>query len=112
MVESNKRICQSVIEIFLGVCGSVIDGTVTLQMLDKFKHCETCMRSLCEAITSKPNVGKGVKVAESLTNWQTFTHAQITTAMEKRRKEYRAFEVYHQNLCYLFNHIRDLNVQG
>ena len=111
-VESNKRICQSVLEIVVRICNSVVDGTVTLQILHKIENHESYMKSLCEAITSQPAVSKDVKLSECLTDWQTFTYAQLTKAMEKRRREYLAFEVYHHHLCHLFTQLRNLDIQG
>ena len=112
MAAFDKRICQSAIEVVVSVCNSVLDGSVTLQILDKIENHKGNMKSLCEAITSEPNFGKGVVLTECCVDWQTFTHAQITVAMERRRREYKAFEVYHQHLCHLFTHLRDLDIQG
>lgn len=112
MAESDQKICQSVIDIFVVVCSSVIDGTVTLQVLDKIEKQKSRMSSLCEAITSKPTVGKDPKLTESLCDWQSFSFMEIKMAIDKRRREYRAFEVYHQHLHHLFTHLKDLSIQG
>lgn len=112
MAESDQKICQSVIDIFMEVCSSIIDGTVTLQVLDKIERQKSRMSSLCEAITSKPAVEKDPKLTESLCDWQSFSFKKIKMAIDKRRREYQDFEVYHQHLRHLFTHLKDLTIQG
>ena len=112
MAVSDIIICQSVIEIILGVCNSVVDGTVTLQMLDKIEHHASNMSNLCEAITSKPRVGNNANPTESLNNGLKFTYREITMAMKQRRKEHHTFQLYYEHLRQLFTHLGGLTIEG
>ena len=105
--ESDQHICYAAINIFKGVCCSVLDGTVTSDLLKKLKGKKEQVQKLCEAITFESH-GESEKPLSP----DYFTYEAINTALDERLKEYNHFLEYHQKLKHICNHLDGLSIQG
>ena len=100
-------IYYAAINILKGVCCSVLDGTVTSDLLKKLKGKKEQVQKLCEAITVESH-GE----SENTLSPDHFTYEDINTALDERLKEYNYFLEYHQKLKHICNHLDGLSIQG
>ena len=105
--ETDQHICYAAINSFKGVCSSVLDGTVTSDLLKKLKEKKEQVQKLCEAITFESHEESGTPLSPD-----HFTYEAINTALDERLKEYNYFLEYHQKLKHICNHLDGLSIQG
>ena len=105
--ELDQDICYAAINIFKGVCWSVLDGTVTSDLLKKLKEKKEQVQKLCEAITVESH-----KESEKPLSPDHFTYEAIKIALDERLKEYIYFLEYHQKLKHICHHLDGLSIQG
>ena len=105
--ELDQDICYAAINIFKGVCCSVLDGTVTSDLLKKLKEKKEQVQKLCEAITVESQ-GESEKPLSP----DHFTYEAIKIALDERLEEYNYFLEYHKKLKHICNHLDGLSIEG
>ena len=98
--------CHYAINIVGKVCTSVVDGSVTGQVLDKLSKKATEVKKLCEVITThsatKTVLNKSIK----------FTSAQFNESLSKRLAEINAFREKKELLPILCQHLQGVEING
>ena len=104
--EDDQQICDTAYTIFTGVCSSVLDGSVTANVLKELKNKKDEVQKLCEAITSQ------TKQPSDNPEALNFSYESISESLKIRLCEYSAFMEYQEKLSTLVQHLTDLNIPG
>ena len=101
--------CHYAINIVGKVCTSVMDGSVTGQVLDKLSKKATEVKKLCEVITTH----RAFKtVPEKPIFLPKFTSAQFNESLSKRLAEINAFREKKELLPILCQHLQEVEING
>ena len=106
LTKDDQQICDTACIIFTGVCSSVIDGSVTANVLKKLKNKQDEVQKLCEAISLQTK--QPTDNPEAL----NFSYESISESLNIRLREYSAFMEYQEKLSTLVQHLSDLNIPG
>ena len=106
LTKDDQKICDTASIIFTGVCLSVLDGSVPVNVLKKLKNKQDEVQRLCEAITSQTKQPTGNQ--EQL----NFSYESISESLNIRLSEYSAFIEHQEKLSTLVQHLADLNIPG
>ena len=106
LTKDDQRICDTASIIFTGVCSSVLDGSVTANVLKKLKNKQNEVQKLCEAITSQTKQGTDNPEAFN------FSYESISESLNIRLSEYSAFIEHQEKLSTFVQHLADLNIPG
>ena len=106
----DQEICYTAMTIFTGVCLSILDGSVTPELLKKLSSKQEEVQKLCEAITSQNKQLAGNP--ETSIPIPSFSYENISESLNTRLCEYKAFIERQEKLSTLVQHLTDLNIPG
>lgn len=106
--EKDQDICTDAIEIFASVCISVVEGSVTISVLEKLHNKRNEVKTLCEAITTQESQ-PGPDDRFPLSN---FSFKDIHSSLNLRLREYHAFVEQQHSLSSFTRHLDRLTIPG
>ena len=104
--KTDQDICDTAIFVFTSVCMTVLDGSVTFDVLHKLQKRQILVEKLCQAIFSNTcDIESSLKV-------QTLSFREVISTLEVRLKEYETFSLLRDQISTLSCHVPEVIVPG
>ena len=104
--KTDQDICDTAIFVFTSVCMTVLDGSVTFDVLHKLQKRQMLVEKLCKAIFSNAS-----DIKSSLKP-QTYSFREVISTLEVRLKEYQTFSLLQDQIFALSCHVHGVTVPG